>query len=246
MPNEWSGGLKIFAFIFSLFLGVAVCMAWIFILQNSTDLSKNNTIFWSMVATITMCLIAANLPDPWSFKTDIILLFLCPFTVLIIQISANSPIISNHIKLILYSSAVGFVILVFLYCTMQLANAGAEFLKTGKITTRSQMEQNEAAAEQAEFENSFEDVSEKDEGFDYDEAAFSGGSSDKSKDTPRGFDKRHPDDAKLWAMVDDPAANANERVTAMQKIAEREARRAGGTTNKQSGGTGRTVAKGKS
>jgi len=43
--------------------------------------------------------------------------------------------------------------------------------------------------------------------------------------TPRGFEKRHPDDAKYWAKVDDPAASPEERAAMMRKIGERERKR---------------------
>jgi len=45
------------------------------------------------------------------------------------------------------------------------------------------------------------------------------------KPAPRGYEKRHPDDAKLWAVVDDPAATDNERRSALEAILKREARR---------------------
>lgn len=45
------------------------------------------------------------------------------------------------------------------------------------------------------------------------------------ENAPRGYDKRHPDDAKLWAVVDDPAASDGERRNAMDMILKREARR---------------------
>jgi len=45
---------------------------------------------------------------------------------------------------------------------------------------------------------------------------------------PRGFEKRHPDDKNLWAMVDDPSASPEERAAAMRKIGSREKKRGGG------------------
>ena len=45
------------------------------------------------------------------------------------------------------------------------------------------------------------------------------------KDTPYGFDKRHPKDADLWAKVDDPNATASERHAAFSMILKREAQR---------------------
>ncbi len=45
------------------------------------------------------------------------------------------------------------------------------------------------------------------------------------QETPYGFDKRHPDDAALWAFVDDPNASDGERQAAFAKILKREAER---------------------
>ena len=75
--------------------------------------------------------------------------------------------------------------------------------------------------------------------FDYEEAAFSGGASAQSgeKPSPRGYEQRHPDDAKLWAMVDDPEASDGERQNAYAMILKRQAKRNGG------GGGGRGVAR---
>lgn len=41
---------------------------------------------------------------------------------------------------------------------------------------------------------------------------------------PRGFENRHPDDAKLWAVVDDPSASDNERKNAFDMILKRKNR----------------------
>jgi len=43
---------------------------------------------------------------------------------------------------------------------------------------------------------------------------------------PRGVDQRHPDDAKLWAVVDDPSASPPERKTAFEMILQRQEQRA--------------------
>ncbi len=40
----------------------------------------------------------------------------------------------------------------------------------------------------------------------------------KFQDMPYGVNKRHPDDMKKWAYVDDPAASPQERRTALEKI----------------------------
>jgi len=42
---------------------------------------------------------------------------------------------------------------------------------------------------------------------------------------PRGYEKRHPDDTKLWAIVDDPEANDNERTNAFSMILGKEGKR---------------------
>lgn len=43
----------------------------------------------------------------------------------------------------------------------------------------------------------------------------------KTSSSPRGVDQRNPADAKLWAIVDDPAASDQERKTALEKILNR-------------------------
>lgn len=77
-----------------------------------------------------------------------------------------------------------------------------------------------------------------DDGFDFDPSAFGQGESrsnrqhdnnkaerpvhqQKSTSTPRGYESRNPADAKLWALVDDPAASDQERKTALEKILSR-------------------------
>ena len=45
------------------------------------------------------------------------------------------------------------------------------------------------------------------------------------QETPYGFDKRHPKDAKLWAKVDDPNASDGERQAAFSAILKRNAQR---------------------
>ena len=57
-----------------------------------------------------------------------------------------------------------------------------------------------------------------------------GGSSGKSSSRGSehyGFDKRHPDDAKFWAVVDDPNATDGERRNAFDKILRAQAKRQG-------------------
>ena len=72
--------------------------------------------------------------------------------------------------------------------------------------------------DQADFAADFDAKDERD--FAYDPKTF-----DDDKPAPRGFEKRHPDDAKLWAMVDDPEATSNERAMALDKIMKRESSR---------------------
>ena len=48
------------------------------------------------------------------------------------------------------------------------------------------------------------------------------------KEAPRGFEDRHPDDAKIWAVIDDPNAPPNVRRTAFDKILQRQEKRAEG------------------
>ena len=42
-----------------------------------------------------------------------------------------------------------------------------------------------------------------------------------SPSIPRGVDQRRPEDAKLWAIIDDPAASDQERKTALEKLLNR-------------------------
>ena len=48
------------------------------------------------------------------------------------------------------------------------------------------------------------------------------------KEAPRGFEDRHPDDAKIWAVIDDPNAPPNVRRTAFDKILQRQEKRTEG------------------
>ncbi|MBD3814971.1 MAG: hypothetical protein IE913_00610 [Halothiobacillus sp.] len=76
--------------------------------------------------------------------------------------------------------------------------------------------------------------SESTDDFEFDPAAFGHKQSNReetrkgrpvspqsSASTPRGYEKRDPDDAKFWAVVDDPAASDQERKTALEKILNR-------------------------
>ena len=75
--------------------------------------------------------------------------------------------------------------------------------------------------QQETYENEFEQDGQSSDAFGFDSGRFNAGETP----APRGFESRHPDDAKLWAIVDDPAASVGERVNAMDKIAKREAAR---------------------
>lgn len=84
-------------------------------------------------------------------------------------------------------------------------------------------------------ETFFHDVGDDETGdFSYRADAFGGGSGKAESNS-----KRHPDDARFWAFVDDPNASPNERIKAMEEIAKREAKRA----NKGKRGTGRNLVK---
>lgn len=74
--------------------------------------------------------------------------------------------------------------------------------------------------QQEEFESFFDNADEKPD-FDFDEKTFS----DPKPKAPRGFEDRHPDDAKLWAIVDDKTGAAGERSNAMTAISKKEAKR---------------------
>lgn len=59
----------------------------------------------------------------------------------------------------------------------------------------------------------------------------------RSQETPYGFDKRHPKDAKLWAVVDDPNASDGERQAAFSAILKRNAQRKRGEDPKPASDT---------
>ena len=86
---------------------------------------------------------------------------------------------------------------------------------------------------QARFQqNNFKSAFDND-GFDYEESAFSGRRSSAEdpaeKSAPRGFEDRHPDDAALWAILDDPSASDGERKNALSAILKRQAKRQANT-----------------
>jgi hypothetical protein len=60
-------------------------------------------------------------------------------------------------------------------------------------------------------------------GFKYEETRFHQA---KNSDA-YGHEKHHPDDLKLWNIVNDPAANENEQMAALRQIKKREAKRTG-------------------
>ena len=68
---------------------------------------------------------------------------------------------------------------------------------------------------------------------DEDFFSYKGGSDQRSKSAssamPYGVDKRHPEDTKLWAKVDDPSASDAERSQAFSRILKNQAKRDGGT-----------------
>ena len=72
-----------------------------------------------------------------------------------------------------------------------------------------------------------QDQGHADDEFAYDPNAF--GREKSAEDTrpppPRGYEKRHPSDVKLWAVVDDPAASEQERKTALEVVLRRESKR---------------------
>lgn len=102
------------------------------------------------------------------------------------------------------------------------------------VAIREALDKRAAAGFNAQAQNDFEAFFDQndDADFEFDPAGFSGGRSSGQNGTagsdsavPRGVDKRHPDDAKLWAVVDDPNAAVAERVKAMETIGKREAGR---------------------
>jgi len=104
---------------------------------------------------------------------------------------------------------------------------------------RQQQRRNDEHVRQNTFDVDDDEAHEGDFGFD--ESRFGGGSrqqSAKDENAPRGYDRRHPDDANLWAFVDDPDSNPNEARAAHEKILRRQAARRGGN-----GGDGRGVVK---
>ena len=89
---------------------------------------------------------------------------------------------------------------------------------------REQAEKKAKASGKSNSSSSRQSGTRGDDGFGYDEKKFhSKAETKKPHEWPR--QKRHPADAKLWAVVDEPTSAPNERMTAMKKITEREAAR---------------------
>lgn len=86
-----------------------------------------------------------------------------------------------------------------------------------------------AAPDQAYSEPEHQDWSKthQDDGFDFNSSRFKSGGPESTKEMPYGVDKRHPDDAKFWAYVDDPNASDQERKIAFEKILTAQAKRKG-------------------
>lgn len=76
-------------------------------------------------------------------------------------------------------------------------------------------------------ETSHQQQRDDDAEFSFDEDTWHGRSKQKASAMPYGVDKRHPDDAKLWAIVDDPNATDGERQAAFSAILKKKAKRNG-------------------
>lgn len=119
------------------------------------------------------------------------------------------------------------LILAFGFCAKRLADV-EPVLK--QVEHAERLARRNKAKQPAEA--GFESAPEDEAFFSYKEARGSAQGSharSSAKDAPRGYDQRHPDDAALWAVVDDPAATENERHNAFSAILKREAKRKGKT-----------------
>ena len=118
----------------------------------------------------------------------------------------------------------------YMICSLSAgASAAATIGYSLWIRDALQSENNEQAQESASRNAGWAGSTHDDSRFDYDASAFGGSArgSASREDPPRGYTDRHPDDAQLWAYVDDPAASDQERRTALDKILKKQARRKG-------------------
>ena len=117
------------------------------------------------------------------------------------------------------------------YCFKRLIDVEPIFYQIGRYERERKRGINQANPETV---NQFEGDEEHGLGDDF--FAYSGGSDQRSESAsgsspamPYGVDRRHPDDARLWAVVDDPSASDAEQIEALRRIQKNQAKRKGVT-----------------
>ena len=135
----------------------------------------------------------------------------------------NKPTIGGHIKFAFFLAVASFFVSIGFH-THEAFLATKEELKARGTTFGHQNQDRDNSEKQQKADQG---RGQNDDEFDYDPNAFGGEkrADDNRPPPPRGYEKRHPSDVKLWAVVDDPAASEQERKTALEIVLRREAKR---------------------
>ena len=132
--------------------------------------------------------------------------------------------------------AIPITLMIFSFAAVWMAAVSEVF---DRIEQNSQKKEEEPApkTKQEQFAGSDSEA-----GYGFDPNQF--GDFKERKEAPRGFEDRHPDDAKIWAVIDDPNAPPNVRRTAFDKILQRQEKRQRQEKNSNSSNPKRIPVKG--
>ena len=226
-------GVSAFVGLFALISIGAIFVVLNLILHEGFGLHQFDALLWAGVVTGLMLIVELTLPSPWDRRKSL-------WSWLWFSLASTPFVWASNIEL--QWAKIGMALLVGMSLSMiwelivSVLRALKEWGHTGKITTRQQAIAISEARAQAQFETFFDDIDDEPEetfagdtagdDFGFDDSAFNGSSQPK-EEPPRGYENRHPDDAKLWAIVDDPDANENERSNAFAMILKKQAKRNG-------------------
>jgi hypothetical protein len=228
--DNYSGEKAFGAFIVLCAIAFGLAITWIG-LFTAMGMAMENALLWALVLTCGTFIGGRILPDPWSLKTELYIFgasFLAVFPFVLTGMFNNKT--DSHLGILAICTLCGLIVSVLAYSGGQIWFAANQYFKTGIIIT-SKAEKTAAEAEkQRQFRDSFDDVGSDDDDNDerdyaYDKGSFHGHRTNKTNSSEYGHNKHHPDDAKLWSVVNDPSANENEQFAALKAIKLREEKR---------------------
>ena len=118
---------------------------------------------------------------------------------------------------VMATDAVPLLLMILSFGSLWLSGVN-QFFDYVKKNSQKKEEEPAPKTKQEQFAGSNSDT-----GYGFDPNQF--GDFKERKEAPRGFEDRHPDDAKIWAVIDDPNAPPNVRRTAFDKILQRQEKR---------------------